>query len=73
MNPNLDPGARVLHVTVRLFFRPGTKRGPRGNQEVSKGTKKHPGEPKREPQKRPEYPKKIMGDTVAGRPEAIGY
>ena len=43
LSPNLDPKARLLHVTFRLFFRPGTKRGPRGDQEVPKGFKKRPG------------------------------
>ena len=42
LSPNLDPKARALHVTFRLFFRPGTKRGPRGDQEVPKATKKRP-------------------------------
>ena len=42
-SPNVDPEVRVLHVTFRLFFRPGLKRGPRGDQEVPKGTKKRPG------------------------------
>ena len=41
-NPNLDPGARVLHVAFRLFVRPGSKRGPRRDQEVPKGTKRTP-------------------------------
>ena len=66
LSPNLDPKARVLHVTFRLFFRPGTKRGPRGDQEVPKATKKRPwgspGVPKREPQRCPGYPKRVLGD-----------
>ena len=44
LSPNLDPKARVLHVTFRPFFCPGTKRGPRGDLEVPKATKKRPWE-----------------------------
>jgi hypothetical protein len=71
LSPNLDPKARVLHVTFRLFFRPGTKRGPRGDQEVPKATKKRPwgspGVPKREPRRCPGYPKRVLGDLFTAR------
>ena len=71
LSPNLDPRARVLHVTFRLFFRPGTKRGPRGDQEVPKATKKRPwgspGVPKREPRRCPGYPKRVLGDLFRAR------
>ena len=71
LSPNLDPKARVLHVTFRLFFRPGTKRGPRGDQEVPKATKKRPwgspGVPKREPRRCPGYPKRVLGDLFRAR------
>ena len=60
LSPNLDPKARVLHVTFRLFFRPGTKRGPRGDQEVPKT-------PKGEPRKCPGYPKRVLGDLFRVR------
>ena len=53
LSPNLDPEARVLHVTFRLFFCPGTRRGPRGDQEVPKGTKKRPGEAQGDPKGSP--------------------
>ena len=53
LSPNLDPKARILHVTFRLFFRPGPKRGPRGDQEVPKETKKRPGGAQGDPKGNP--------------------
>ena len=71
LSPNLDPGARGHHVTFRVFFRLGPKRGPRRDPEVPKATKKRPwgsqGVPKREPRKRPGYPKRVLGDLFRAR------
>ena len=71
LGPNLDPGARVLHVTFHLFFRPGPKRGQRGAQEVpkvtTKGSRGSPGVPKRQPQRHPGYPKRVLGDLFRAR------
>ena len=71
LSPNLDPKARALQVTFRLFFLSGTKRGPRGDQEVPKGTTKaprgSPGVPKRESRRRPGYPKRVLGDLFTAR------
>ena len=63
LSPNLDPEARVLHVTFRLFFRLGPKKGPRGDQEVPKGTKKRPGEAQGDSKGSPGgYPNQVLGD-----------
>ena len=72
LSPNLDPKARVLHVTFRLFFRPGTKRGPRGDHEEFKATKKLlKGSPAGAQGQKGSWGS-VQG-TVAGRPKASGY
>ena len=71
LSPNLDPGARGHHVTFRVFFHLGPKKGPRRDQEVPKATKKRPwgspGVPKREPRRCPGYPKRVLGDLFKTR------